>query len=60
MAALAALDDALAADLMVAGMGAWKAAAAILATDGPWQSTVLFADAPLGVMYVVASWLPRE
>ncbi|HEY8728382.1 MAG TPA: hypothetical protein VIL94_02290, partial [Acidothermaceae bacterium] len=56
-AALAAVDDALAADLLVAGVGAWKAAAAILATEGPWQSRVLFADAPLGVMYVVASWL---
>lgn len=56
VAALATLDSELAADLLVAGIGAWKAAAAILATEGPWQSRVLFADAPLGVMYVVASW----
>jgi len=56
VATLAALDEELAADLMVAGIGAWKAAAAILAAEGPWQSRVLFADAPLGVMYVVASW----
>jgi len=57
VAALAALDEELAAGLLVAGVGAWKAAAAIVATEGPWQSRVLFADAPLGVMYVVASWL---
>ena len=57
VAALAALDEELAARLLVAGVGAWKAAAAIVATEGPWQSRVLFADAPLGVMYVVASWL---
>lgn len=56
LAALADLDADLAGDLLVAGVGAWKAAAALLATDGPWHSTVLFADAPLGVMYVAASW----
>jgi hypothetical protein len=57
VAALAALDLELAADLMVAGIGPWSAAAAMLATQGPFQTRVLFADAPLGVMYIVASWI---
>jgi hypothetical protein len=52
-AALAALDPTLAGDLWVAGLAAWTAAATL---PGPWQGEVLYADAPYGVGYVVATW----
>jgi hypothetical protein len=52
-AALGALDTHLAADLWVAGLAAWSAAASL---DGPWQAEVLYADAPYGVGYAVATW----
>jgi hypothetical protein len=55
---LADLDEALAADLLVAGVGAWKAAARIIGGVRSWQGDVLYADAPYGVTYVVACWLP--
>ena len=55
--ALAALDLELARELLVAGAPAWKAAANLLA-DGTWNAEVLYTDAPYGVMYTVASWLP--
>ena len=52
-AALGALDPHLAGDLWVAGLAAWGAAATL---PGPWRAEVLFADAPYGVGYVVATW----
>jgi hypothetical protein len=54
---LADLDLGLADQLLVAGAPAWKAAANLL-RGGSWQADVLYADAPYGVMYTVASWLP--
>jgi hypothetical protein len=55
---LASLDRDLAADLLVAGAGPWVAAAQLLGLDTRWRAEVLYADAPFGVMYVVATWLP--
>jgi hypothetical protein len=55
--ALADLDLELASQLLVAGAPAWRAAGELLRT-GSWQGEVLYADAPYGVMYTVASWLP--
>ena len=54
--ALADLDLELADVLLAAGAPAWKAAAQLLQT-GTWHADVLYADAPYGVMYTVASWL---
>ncbi len=54
---LAALDLELAHQLLAAGAPAWKAVAKLLG-DSTWQAEVLYADAPYGVMYTVASWLP--
>ena len=51
--ALGALDTGLAAELWVAGLAAWNAAATLA---GPWQAEVLYADAPYGVGYAVATW----
>jgi hypothetical protein len=56
---LADLDGALAAELLVAGIGPWKAAARIIGGEPRWQGEVLYADAPFGVTYVVACWLPE-
>jgi hypothetical protein len=55
--ALAGLDDALCAELLVGGVGALKALAA-LAGGVSWECVVLYDDAPYGVQYTVASWLP--
>ena len=54
---LAALDLELAHELLAAGAPAWKAVANLLG-DSTWHAEVLYADAPYGVMYTVASWLP--
>ena len=54
---LAAIDLELAHQLLAAGAPAWKAAAKLLG-DSTWHAEVLYADAPYGVMYTVASWLP--
>jgi hypothetical protein len=54
---LADLDLTLAGELLAAGAPAWAAAGQILC-DRPWNGEVLYADAPYGVMYVVATWLP--
>jgi hypothetical protein len=51
-AALAAIDP---DDLLVAGTSAWRAAAAA-AQGTAWTGEVLYADAPYGVGYVVATW----
>jgi hypothetical protein len=55
---LADLDLELADLLLVAGAPAWKAVANLLGRDSRWNADVLYADAPYGVMYTVASWLP--
>jgi hypothetical protein len=55
---LAELDPELAAQLLVAGAPAWRAAADLIGTDTAWRGEIHYADAPFGVMYVVASWLP--
>ena len=51
--ALAALDADLGAQLWVAGLPAWNAVSGL---PGPWRADVLYADAPYGVGYVVATW----
>ena len=57
-AALLALAPTLADDLWVQGVPAWRAAAQV--ATGPWRATVHWADAPHGVGYVVASWVPLQ
>ncbi|HZV26180.1 MAG TPA: hypothetical protein VFG00_07805 [Acidothermaceae bacterium] len=54
---LADLDLELAEVLLAAGAPAWVAAAKLLRA-GTWHGDVLYADAPYGVMYTVATWLP--
>jgi hypothetical protein len=58
--ALATLDLTLAAELLVAGAAAWVATAKLVGVDwhSDWDGEVLYADAPCGVMYMVATWLP--
>lgn len=53
-AGVEALDEALAGELWVGGLPAWRAVAAL---PGPWTGTVTYAQAPYGVGYVVATWL---
>jgi len=53
---LAAIDLELAHQLLAAGAPAWKAAAKLLG-DSTWHAEVLYAGAPYGVMYAVATWL---
>lgn len=59
--ALAALEPRLAADLLVAGRAPWQVlagAAAALPPDGPLTGEVIYAGAPYGVAYLVATWTP--
>ena len=61
--ALAALDPALAADLLAAGRPAWQALAGALsaphaAAAARLRTEVLYSDAPLGVAYLVATLVP--
>jgi hypothetical protein len=55
---LADLDLELADLLLAAGAPVWKATANLVGLDSRWHSDVLYADAPFGVAYTVASWLP--
>jgi hypothetical protein len=55
--ALLDLDAALAEELMVGGLTAWRSAAAT-ALGADWTGSVLYADAPYGVGYLVATWTP--
>jgi hypothetical protein len=56
--ALAALDPALSAELLVAGWPAWKAAAAAAAGSGRgYDAELLYDEAPYGVGYFVATWV---
>jgi hypothetical protein len=60
--AIAALDPALAADLLAVGRPAWQAlAGALSATQaaGRLQTDILYSDAPLGVAYLVATLIPQ-
>lgn len=52
---LAALDPALAADLMVAGRAAWQVLAGA-AEHGRWRAELHYADDPFGVFYPVVGW----
>ena len=52
---LANLDTELADELLVGGVGPWKALAA-LATERHWAGDVLYDAAPYGVQYTVAFW----
>lgn len=56
-AALGALDPGLAAELWVGGLAAWSAVAAL---TGPWRAELLYADAPHGVGYAVATWVSAQ
>jgi hypothetical protein len=55
--AILALDPVLSAELMVAGRAPWQILAGA-AAGRSWTGDVLYDDAPYGVQYTVASWLP--
>ena len=56
---LLALDIGLATDLLAAGRAPWQVlAGAVDASGGDWTGSVTYADAPYGVQYTVATWLP--
>ena len=57
LAVLAALDPALARELMVTGRPAWQVLAAAMGPRRP-DTEVLYADAPFGVTYLVAEFEP--
>jgi hypothetical protein len=61
--AIAALDPALAAELLAAGRPAWQLLAGALPAGRPAagrpQTEVLYAGAPLGVAYLVATLIPQ-
>jgi hypothetical protein len=54
-----ALDPVLARELMVEGLDVWRSVAASLAgtVEGTFAAEVLYADAPFGVGYAVATWI---
>ena len=54
-AALLALDPALGAELLAAGVAPWQAAARLL-DGGRYRATLSYDAAPYGVGYFVASW----
>jgi hypothetical protein len=56
-AAVAALDGALADELLAAGWPAWQFLARV-AQGVEWSTEILYADAPYGVGYLVACWQP--
>ena len=56
--ALAALDAALAAELLVQGRAAWQVLAGA-AAGSTWQGRVRYDAAPYGVGYLVATWVGR-
>jgi hypothetical protein len=55
---LASLDAALCAELLVAGLGGFKALAAWAAHPRSWRAEILYDEAPYGVQYTVATWMP--
>lgn len=57
--ALLALDVEVASELHVSGRAPWQVlAGAVDASGGTWAGSVTYADAPYGVQYTVATWLP--
>jgi hypothetical protein len=54
-ATLAGLDAVLGADLLAAGVPAWRAAGRLLA-GARWRARLRYDDAPYGVGYLVADW----
>ena len=56
--ALRNLDPALAEDLMATGRGPWQALAAAADDGRDLRGDLLYADAPYGVGYFVATWTP--
>jgi hypothetical protein len=64
LAALAELDPELAARLLASGRSAWQVLAGALGTETPPagrpRTEVLYAAAPLGVGYLVATLIPRS
>ena len=57
-AALEGIDEQLGAELLAAGVPAWRAAGRLL-DGGAFDADLLYADAPYGVAYFVATWLAR-
>ncbi|MFG1923979.1 hypothetical protein [Cryptosporangium sp. NPDC048952] len=58
-AALAALDPALARELLAAGRAPWQILAGAVEADGrPWKGELRSAEAPYGVGYLIAAWSP--
>jgi hypothetical protein len=57
-AAVAKLDGDLAAQLLVAGWGAWQFLARV-SGDAQWDARVSYDEAPYGVGYFVAEWTRR-
>jgi hypothetical protein len=58
LAALADVDPALARDLMATGRPAWQVLAGALGPGQRAATSVLYADAPFGVAYLVAVFTP--
>jgi hypothetical protein len=58
LTAIAALDPALAAELLAAGRPAWQLLAGALPAGRP-RTEVLYSGAPLGVAYLVATLIPQ-
>jgi hypothetical protein len=56
--AIAALDPHLATDLLAAGRPAWQTLAGALSAAARLRTEVLYSDAPLGVAYLVATFIP--
>jgi hypothetical protein len=56
--AIAALDPALAANLLAVGRPAWQVLAGAVSAGRP-QTEILYSDAPFGVAYLVATFIPR-
>jgi hypothetical protein len=56
--ALLALDPGLAAELMAVGRAPWQALAGAADDGREWRGDLLYADAPYGVGYAVATWTP--
>ena len=57
--ALERLDEQLGAELLAAGVPAWRAAGRLL-DGGAFDAELRYADAPYGVGYFVATWLAQR
>jgi hypothetical protein len=60
LAALARVDPALARDLMATGRPAWQVLAGALGPAQRPATDILYADAPFGVAYLIAVFIPAE